>query len=393
MEFTPPSDAQPDRLNPEQRKAFDILLAAVQPEADPVRVLISGTAGSGKSFLIMCLRRCCLDQFGADSARYVRVCAPTGTAAFNIMGETLHRTLSLPVPLTSDLPELAGEQLQALQQRLEGLRLLVVDEMSMVGRKLLRAIDLRLRQAFPHNGTEPFGGVSIALLGDFGQLPPVMDRPMFDTTAGGGRLSEDGRISFSSFTKAVILRRVERVRGSDPAQERFRALLSNVRNGTITPDDYQMMCTRLAAFQPAAELERFADSPRLVASHDAEQRINSTKLRELGRPCCTIKATHQPAQARKKSPQDAGGLESAIRLSKDAKVMLRSNLWVSAGLTNDALGTVVGVLYPPDSAGPDTLPAAVCVRFPGYQGPAWDHQNPKVVPIPPVTVKGTLPPL
>ena len=134
----------------------------------------------------MCLRRSCLDEFGDQSTRYVRVCAPTGTAAFNIMGETLHRTLSMPVPLTTELPELAGEQLQVLQTRLDRLRLLVIDEMSMVGRKLLRAIDLRLRQDFPHQATEPFGGVSICMLGDFDQLPPVMDRPMFDATTGGG---------------------------------------------------------------------------------------------------------------------------------------------------------------------------------------------------------------
>ena len=385
--FTPPNDAQPERLNPEQRKAFNILRAATHVGTDPVRLLVSGTAGSGKSFLIMCLRRYCLDEFGDESSHYVRVCAPTGTAAFNIMGETLHRTLALPVPLTNELPQLAGEQLQALQTRLEGLRLLIVDEMSMVGRKLLRAVDLRLRQAFPHMADEPFGGISVCLLGDFGQLPPVMDRPMFDVAPGGGQLSEDGRASFRAFSKAVILKRVERVSGSDPAQERFRRLLSNVRNGTITRDDYQQLSTRLSAFQSADELQRFADSPRLVASHDAEQDVNRSKLRELGRPCCNIKAVHQPARARNKSAQDANGLEPVIRLCDGAKVMLRSNLWVSAGLTNGTLGTVTGVLYPPDSAGPDTLPVAVCVEFPGYQGPPWNHLHPKVVPVPPVTAK------
>ena len=79
----------------------------------------------------MCLRRRCLEEFGEQSAQLLRVCAPTGTAALNIMGETLHRCLSLPVPLTNDLPELTGEQLQALQTRLEGLRLLIIDEISM----------------------------------------------------------------------------------------------------------------------------------------------------------------------------------------------------------------------------------------------------------------------
>ena len=270
------------------------------------------------------------------------------------MGETLHRTLSLPVPLTGELPNLTGKQLQALQARLDGMRLLIVDKMSMVGRKLLRAVDLRLRQAFPHQANEPFGGVSVCLLGDFGQLPPVMDRPMFDLAAGGGQLSEDGRITFKAFTKAVILKHVERVRGSDAAQERFKGLLSNVRDGNITPDDYQLICTRLAAFQPADELRRFVDSPQLVASHDDKREINRSKLRELGRPCCTIRAAQQPARAKKKSAQDASGLEPAIQLCQGAKVMLRSNLSVSAGLTNSTLAIVAGVLYPPDTVDKNT---------------------------------------
>ena len=130
---------------------------------------------------------------------------------------------------------MAGEQLQALQTRLEGLRLLVVDEMCIVDRRMFRAMDLRMRQAFPHHATEPFGAVSFCLLSDFEQLPPVMDRPMYDTIAGGGRLSEDGRASLGSFISAVALRRVERVRGNDPAQGQFRRLLSNVRNSAITP--------------------------------------------------------------------------------------------------------------------------------------------------------------
>ena len=335
----------------------------------------------------MCLRRSCLDGFGDESHRFVRVCAPTGTAAFNVMGETLHRTLSLPVPLTNELPELAGEQLQALQSRLDGLRLLIVDEMSMVGRKLLRAADLRLRQAFPHQATEPFGGVSACLLGDFGQLPPVMDRPMFDPAPGGGRLSEDGRASFRAFTKAIVLRRVERVRGSDPDQEAFRRLLSHVRDGAITYDDYRLLSTRLASRQSPEEKQRFGDSPRLVANHMGEQEVNRNKLRELGRPCCNINAVHQPARARRKSAQDANGLEPTIRLCDGAKVMLRSNLWVAAGLTNGTLGTVAGLLYPPDSAGPDSLPVAVCVEFPGYQGPPWNPLHPTVVPVPPVTAR------
>ena len=118
-----------------------------------------------------------------------------------------------------------------------------------------------------------------------------------------------------------------------------------------------------------------------------EKDINRRQLRNIGRPCFFLKAIHQPATARKKSAQDAGGLEPVVQLTEGDKVMLKSNMWVGAGLTNGTLGTVAGLLYPPDAPGPDTLPAAVCVEFPGYQGPAGNPEIPKVVPVPAITSK------
>ena len=92
---------------------------------------------------------------------------------------------------------------------------------------------------------------------------------MFHAAAGGGRLSEDGRSSFQAFKKAAVLKRVERVCGSNPAQESFRRLLSNVRNGTITRNDYLFLSTRLDSKRRLTYQERrqFAYAARLVASH------------------------------------------------------------------------------------------------------------------------------
>ena len=86
--------------------------------------------------------------------------------------------------------------------------------------------------------------------------------------------------------------------------------------------------------------------------------------------------------------QDAMGLQPSVLLKMGAKVMLRSNMWVAAGLTNGSLGTVHGFLFNPEEThGRKALPAAVCVNFPGYRGPAWDPDHPHVVPIPPIMAK------
>ena len=92
----------------------------------PLRMIVSGTAGTGKSYLIHCLRLLLGNR--------VCVAAPTGVAAFNIEGHTLHSLLSLPVK--GDYKDLEGECLHQLQQSLAGVDYLIIDEMSMVGRKI-----------------------------------------------------------------------------------------------------------------------------------------------------------------------------------------------------------------------------------------------------------------
>ena len=73
--------------------------------------------------------------------------------------------------------------------------------MSMVGRKLFGQIDRRLRQAFPHQAQEVFDGCSVLLFGDFGQLPPVMDLPLY-TLDSRSELSDQGRTAYLQFEKS-----------------------------------------------------------------------------------------------------------------------------------------------------------------------------------------------
>ena len=91
-----------------------------------LRMVISGTSGTGKSYLTHCLRLLLQDK--------IHVVAPTGVAAFNIDGNTLHSLLSL---LTKgEFKDLQGENLKRLQQLLESMQYMIIDEISMVGRKL-----------------------------------------------------------------------------------------------------------------------------------------------------------------------------------------------------------------------------------------------------------------
>ena len=129
-------------------------------------------------------------------------------AAFNVDGYTLHSLLHLPV--RGEFKDLQGTQLHNLQQALASVQYLIIDEISMVGRKTFAMIDSRLRQAFPHKSTLTFGGCSAILVGDFGQLPPVMDLPVYSSLSRSA-ISDLGRKVYLMFTKAVTLTQIIRM--------------------------------------------------------------------------------------------------------------------------------------------------------------------------------------
>ena len=98
--------------------------------------------------------------------------------------------------------------------RLTGVRYIIIDEMSMVGRKFFGEIDKRLRHVFPHTADEVLGNYSCLLFFDFDQLPPVMDLPLCSSDVRSA-LSELGRTAYQSFTRAIVLTQVVHQAGQD----------------------------------------------------------------------------------------------------------------------------------------------------------------------------------
>ena len=116
------------------------------------------------------------DTVSPDTTK-ILVCAPTGTAAFNINGQTLHSAFSLPFGNLSNYQSLNADALYKMRTAFKDLKVLFIDEISMVGPNQLLYIHRRLVDLT--GCKEPFGGISILVSGDHYQLSPVKQKAVF----------------------------------------------------------------------------------------------------------------------------------------------------------------------------------------------------------------------
>lgn len=149
----PAAPGQEITVTPEFQRAFDLLETTWQ------NVFLTGKAGTGKSTF--------LHYFREHTRKKIAVVAPTGVAALNVQGQTIHSLFRLtprfvnPVEIKPDRRRLFKE-----------LELLIIDEISMVRADVFDGIDQFLRLARKNN--KPFGGVQLCVIGDLFQLPPIV---------------------------------------------------------------------------------------------------------------------------------------------------------------------------------------------------------------------------
>jgi hypothetical protein len=380
-----------ESLNEKQKIVFNRIEAHYNNiltgnSVEPLRIIIMGTAGTGKSYLIRAIRRM-LSTMGSgesDGSRVpVKVIAPTGVASFNINGATIHSTLSIPI-INNKRSDLEGNRLKQVQERLKNIIYFIIDEKSMVGRRMLALVDKRLREAFPENKSEPFGGRSIILFGDFGQLPPVLDLPMYAKNVSHDTTSNDGIASYKNFREVYKLDVIQRQSGDSEEQKGFREILLRLRNGESSLDDWQKLSTRFESKLNNTERNRFTDAVFILTIWADVDRVNTDMIRSLNRPIAKILAVHTGGSEAKKADSDvAKGLEAMLLLAKGARVMLTANIWTEGGLVNGSMGTILDIIFA--ETGPPSLPAAVLVKFDLYEGPSiTTPEGDEVVPIVPI---------
>ena len=142
----------------------------------------------------------------------------------------------------------------------------------------------------------------------------------------------------------------------------------------------------MLARQPSEveNIDCYEDVTRLYFSNNEVAQYNYHRLLELRQPIAEIFAIHSSAEGKNISAQEMLGLLPKLLLAKNTRVMLTMNLWPSVGLCNGSTGSVVDIIYEPNTH-PPSLPVAVIVKFDSFSGPSLTNDMPSCVPIPPIT--------
>lgn len=162
----PPPPTQALTFNPEGQHVLDLL------EHTSTHLFLTGRAGTGKSTL--------LQHFRTTTAKKVVVLAPTGVAAVNVGGQTIHSFFGFRPGITLDKVRFRSAGQRSIYKQLD---MVIIDEISMVRADLLDCMEKFLRLHGRFEGT-PFGGVQMVIIGDLYQLPPVVpddEQELFQT--------------------------------------------------------------------------------------------------------------------------------------------------------------------------------------------------------------------
>ena len=319
MDFVPDS----------QNKEFQDALKLVQYTRQSL--FLTGKAGTGKSTF---LRYIC-----KNTKKKHIVLAPTGIAAINAGGCTMHSFFKLPFHLM--LPDDPNMSLQRgriheffkytkpHRKLLEELELVIIDEISMVRADLIDAID-RILRVYSHNLREPFGGKQLLLVGDVFQLEPVVKG---DEREILNRFYPTPYFFSARVFQQIDLVSIELQKVYRQTDQRFINVLDHIRNGTAGATDLQLLNTRYGTSIARSEDDMYIT---LATRRDNVDYINERKLAELPGDPVTF-----PGEVTGDFPESSLPTSKELQLKPGAQIIFIRNdfdhRWV-----NGTIGTVSG---------------------------------------------------
>ncbi|CAH0775337.1 unnamed protein product [Bemisia tabaci] len=363
-----------ERLTPEQLSAYNSArseFSGDRPPEEALRHFVSGVGGTGKSFVVKVLTLWVKENLKMD----VAIAAPTGIAAFNIDGQTLHRLLQLPVEHKGKLKyaPLSDSILAALRSTLQNVALFIIDEISMVSSIMFFFIHLRLFEIFGPSEEEAenafFGMMNMLITGDLLQLPPVHGNPPFVPLTAAERrkhfastMSTLNLWELFSYDELLINMRQK-------TDKKFTKILENIRFGVCTEKDLKALEERLIEFKGETPEERQRELADLIFQNPEDTPVVLMPLNQMtdilnkeildklpseevflfaedvlngGNAAAKKKALELVKKLANDDTQTCG-LPYLTVVKIGAKVMLRKNLNMTKGWMNGATGTLLSI--------------------------------------------------
>ncbi len=277
-------------------------------------VMITGSAGTGKSFLINHICK----EFDAQGVIY-SVLAPTGVAALNVSGQTIHRFLGLRPDIRTK-----NDYVTKIYKRSKvpwaTLRVLIIDEVSMIHPNLFILFDEICRLHNRHG--KPFGGIQLILLGDYFQLSPIPEK---DEPANAPKYIFETEVWKALNIRVHVLRNVMRQNEQD-----FIAALNDLRVG-IYSEKVKAMIARCGT-NVKQEGKHYV---KLYSLNAQKNEANMKALKEL----CTEARTYRALDIGDEKYLQGCRAEKEITLKIGCPVMMLWNL-PDQGLCNGSIGVI-----------------------------------------------------
>ncbi|TXI87498.1 MAG: helicase [Crocinitomicaceae bacterium] len=285
-------------------------------------VFLTGKAGTGKTTL--------LHKIIASTHKQAVIVAPTGIAALNAGGTTIHSMFQLPfagfipdfgaAPSFSERVKLENKEtlmrhFNMNKQRknvLTGMELLIIDEVSMLRADLLDAIDWTLRNVRKTNS--PFGGVQVLYIGDLLQLPPVVKQEEWNVLRNyyAGIFFFNAQVIRESPPVYIELNKIYR-----QTDDKFISILNNLRNNSISKADVETMN---AFVKPDFDIKSNLGYITLTTHNSKADEMNAKALKELAGTSYFFEASITG-----EFPPHMFPLESTLELKEGAQVMFVKN--------------------------------------------------------------------